>query len=359
MLVCAARHPGSQAVDSRAYDGASIRRRRAPAPSATAGPAVILTWTIGGMVVSEVNLDDLLKSLDQAARTELDSTPEVEDWGGSLDVSTLPITARRWIKVPDIVAVVADLKNSTKLGTGKWAASTASIYQAGTGGIVDVFNKFGADFIQIQGDGAFALFWGDMRYERAMCSGITIKTFSVDLVSRLEKKWPTMAETGFKVGVASGRVLVKRIGTPRNPAEQEPIWAGKPVNYAAKSAQSADRHELIVTGSVWDKVEPNDYLAISCGCGTGGKPSTGIWSDMTIERLPEDNPEREGRCLTAAWCKIHGAEYCAAVMAGLKKRSDVGQARKELALSQMSNAIRSKASRERQDRRARLVGLAR
>lgn len=306
-------------------------------------------------MLGEVSLDGLLKSLDEAAKTELDSTPEVDDWGGSLDVSTLPIMARRWIKVPDVVAVVADLKNSTKLGTGKWAASTASIYQAGTGAIVDVFNKFSADFIQIQGDGAFALFWGDMRYERAMCSGITIKTFSIDLVSRLEKRWLTIAETGFKVGVASGRVLVKRIGTPRNPAEQEPIWAGKPVNYAAKSAQCADRHELIVTGSVWDRVATNDYLAISCGCGTGGKPSTGIWSDMTIERLPEDDPEREGRRLTAAWCKVHGADYCAAVMAGLKKRSNVNQVRKELALSQMSNTIRVKAAQER----ARLVGIPR
>jgi class 3 adenylate cyclase len=308
------------------------------------------------MMLGEHNLDGLLKSLDQAAKTELDSTPEVNGWDGSLDVSTLPIVARRWIKVPDVVAVVADLKNSTQLGTGKWAASTASIYQAGTGGVVEVFNKFDADFIQIQGDGAFALFWGGMRYERAMCSGITIRTFSADLVSRLENRWPKMAETGFKVGIASGRVLVKRIGTPRNPAEQEPIWAGKPVNYAAKSAQCADRHELIVTGSVWDKVQPNDYLAISCGCGgTGGKPSTGIWSDMTIERLPKDDPEREGRCLIAAWCEIHGAEYCAAVMAGQKKRSDVDQARKELTRSQMYNAIRVKAAQER----ARLVGLPR
>jgi class 3 adenylate cyclase len=307
------------------------------------------------MMPGEVNLDGLLKTLDYAAKTELDSTPVVEDWDGSLDVSTLPIIARRWVKVPDVVAVVADLKNSTKLGTGKWAASTASIYQAATGGVVDVFNQFSADFIQIQGDGAFALFWGNIRYERAMCSGITIKTFSVDLVSRLEKKWPMTVETGFKVGVASGRVLVKRIGTPRNPAQQEPIWAGKPVNYAAKSAQCADRHELIVTGSVWDRIESNDYLAISCGCNNGGKPSTSIWSDMTIERVPEDDPEREGRRLFATWCKVHGADFCAAVMAGKKNRSDVGQVRKELGLSQMSNAIRFKAAQER----ARLAGLPR
>jgi class 3 adenylate cyclase len=306
----------------------------------------------------EVDLVGLLKSLDQTVKTELDSTPEVEEWSGSLAVATLPIKVRKWIKVPDIVAVVADLKNSTQLGTDKWAASTASISQAGTGGIVDIFNKFSANFIQIQGDGAFALFWGDMRYERAMCSGISIKTFSEDLIRRLEDKWSSMAETGFKAGVASGRVLVKRIGTPLNPAEQEPIWAGKPVSYAAKSTQSADRHELIVTGSVWDKIEHNDYLAISCGCGNGTEPSTNIWSDITIGRLPENDPEREGRRLIAAWRKVHGAEYCAAIMNGLKKRSDVAQARKELTLSQMSNAIRLKAAQERQNRRARLTGLA-
>jgi class 3 adenylate cyclase len=87
----------------------------------------------------------------------------VEDWAGSLDVSTLPIEARKWIKIPDVVAVVADLRNSTQLGTDRWAASTASIYQAATGGVVEVLNQFQADFIQIQGDGAFGLFWGDRR----------------------------------------------------------------------------------------------------------------------------------------------------------------------------------------------------
>lgn len=70
------------------------------------------------------------------------------------------------------MAVVADLKGSTKLGTGKWAASTASIYEASTGGIVRIFDEFDADFLAIQGDGAFALYWGERRYERALCAGI-------------------------------------------------------------------------------------------------------------------------------------------------------------------------------------------
>ena len=132
--------------------------------------------------------------------------------------------ARRWHKLSDAVAVVADLKNSTKLGTGKWAASTASIYEASTGSVVKIFDEFDADFLAIQRDGAFALFWGERRYERALCAGITIKRFSRNMVERLEKRWPDLPETGFKVGVASSRLLAKRIGTPRNPAQQEPVW---------------------------------------------------------------------------------------------------------------------------------------
>ncbi|MGH3854677.1 MAG: hypothetical protein ACRDR6_14500 [Pseudonocardiaceae bacterium] len=306
--------------------------------------------------MTEVDLSGLLGDLDDAVRSELASTPEVVDKGDDLDVDALPITARRWHKLRDAVAVVADLKNSTKLGTGKWAASTASIYEASTGGVVKIFDQFDADFLAIQGDGAFALFWGALRYERALCAGITVKTFSRDMVTRLEKKWPDSPETGLKVGVASSRLLAKRIGTPRNPAQQEPVWAGKAVNYAAKAAQGADRHELIVTGSVWDVIEKNDYLAVSCPCRLG--PSLGIWTDTEIDRLPDGDPEAQGRLLTACWCDVHGEEYCAAVLTGERHRVDVDDVRRALLASQMRTAIRSKARSERESRLAHRRGLA-
>lgn len=159
--------------------------------------------------MTSVDLSGLLDDLDENVRAELASTPEVVDKGTDLDVGSLPIAVRRWHKLNDVVAVVADLKNSTKLGTGKWAASTASIYEASTGGLVKIFDQFDADFLAIQGDGAFGLFWGNRRYERALCAGITIKTFSRGMVSRLEKRWPNLPDTGFKVGVASSRLLAK------------------------------------------------------------------------------------------------------------------------------------------------------
>ncbi|MHB1518924.1 MAG: hypothetical protein ACYCVN_07180 [Acidimicrobiales bacterium] len=93
-------------------------------------------------------------------------------------MNALPISARKWHKLDEAVAVVADLKGSTNLGVGKHAASTASIYEAATGGLCRIFDKFDADVVAIQGDGAFGLFWGDQRMERAICAGITVKTFS-------------------------------------------------------------------------------------------------------------------------------------------------------------------------------------
>lgn len=302
------------------------------------------------------DLVSLLAAVDDATASELASKPDVVDWGGDLDVEKLPITVRRWIQVPDIVAVVADLKGSTKMGTGKHAASTASIYQAATGGVVEVFNKLGADFIQIQGDGAFALFWGDARYERAMCAAITVQTFSEAMVKRLERRWPDAPQTGFKVGVASSRILVKRIGTPRNPAEQEPVWAGKAVNYAAKAAQGADRHQVVVTGSVWDRIESNDYLTVSCGC-PDGTPAP-LWENVVIDRLPDDDPDAQGRMLPATWCDRHGATFCDAVLEGKRVRADAADVRKSVLKSQMDEAIRRTAQIKRENRLAHRRGLA-
>ena len=308
---------------------------------------------------TDVSLEALLEELDETTKEEFASKPSVEEWDDGFDVSELPIQARKWIQIPDVVAVVADLKNSTHLGTGKHAASTASIYQAATGGTVGIYNRFGADFIAIQGDGAFALFWGERRYERAVCAGVTVKSFSErHLIPRLEAKWETQAEahpTGFKVGVASGRVMVKRIGTPRNLSEQEPVWAGTPVNFATKAAQQAERHELIVTGSVWDHIEKNDFLTITCPC--GGGPSANLWDNVTIDKIPDANAERQGRILSQGWCSIHGDEYVAAVLNGEIKRDDVADARATLQKRLFANALEVTAREKRMNLRNRRLGL--
>jgi len=303
-----------------------------------------------------LDLQALLEDLDDRVKGEMAVNPEIIDKGDALDVSALPIAARKWHKLDEAVAVVADLKGSTNLGVGKHTASTAAIYEAATGGLCQIFDQFDADFVAIQGDGAFGLFWGEQRMERAVCAGITVKTFSVkQLVPRLEKKWEDLPATGFKVGMAVSKLLVKRVGVPRTD-HQEPVWAGKAVNYAAKCAQQAEAHEMIITGTIWDFVEDNDYLAVTCPCGSG--PSSSLWSDVVIDKIHEGDGERAGRRLTSCWCDVHGAEYCDAVLTGKTKRPEAESIVAQVRKAQRDDAFRSAQRRVRENQRNIRRGLA-
>lgn len=302
-----------------------------------------------------MKLSDLLDGLSDQVKSELANNPSVEQATFPLEVAALPITARRWIRL-EVFVVYADLMASTSLGTGKNGASTAAIFQAGTGGLVEIFDGFDADFVQIQGDGAFALFWDSMSFERAICAAITVKTFSADLTKRLAARWPDAPETGFKIGVASGRALVKRVGKARRPEWHEPVWAGKPVNYAVKSAQCGDLGRMVVTGSVWDRIEKNDYLAATCNC--LGTPSLSLWRDFTIEKLPEIDDERFGRALSVDWCATHGEQFCSAILAGETERDEVNELRGEIRSSQLKDSLRKIASERRHAVRVRRAGLA-
>lgn len=270
-----------------------------------------------------MDLTELLKRSDDHVKTELSSAPEVVDVTDFDPVEDVPpITARRWFRVADAVVVVADLVGSTKLGIRKHASSTASIYEAALRPVVDIYREFGAGHISVQGDCVIGIFWDDMAMERAMCAAITTKTFSRSLAKRLDNKWKDedqKPKTGFKVGVAASSLLVKRIGLAQTP-HKGLVWPGKAVNYAVKAAQTADAHELVVTGGVWDAIADNDYMRYSCGHG-GGDPSHTIWHDHHITKLDHDDVEASGRMLTSAWCEHCGEEFCNAILDGERRRS--------------------------------------
>lgn len=302
-------------------------------------------------------VSDLLGGCAEETRDVLEKNPPVEDAEPEdLDAYDLPDSKNKtWFRLNDVVVVFADLQNSTAMGTGKHAASTAAIYRAATGNVVQIMDSFSADFIQIQGDGVFAIFWGDARFERALCAGVTVKTFSSEtLVPKLESRWSDGPETGFKIGIASGRTLVKNLGTPRNESQQEPVWAGKPVNFAAKAAQQAVRHELIITGSVWDAIRDNDYLTVTCRC----SPSANLWQDVTIEKLTHDEDEAAGRLLEQEWCVSCRDDFCAAILAGETYREDADDVREVVRKSQQVTALRRAHEVNRAQRRAHRRGKA-
>lgn len=300
-----------------------------------------------------MNLNDLLSEADDRVKTELANMPAVVDVDLNLiDLAKAPIDARKWWRLKNVVVVVADLVSSTQLGTGKLAASTASIYEAALRPVTEMYSAFDVDHVEIQGDCVIGWFWGDLALERAMCAGITVKTFSSEsLVPKLEKKWAEdgrLPATGFKVGVGMGPLLVKRVGMPRT-HHQAPVWPGKAVSYAVKAAQTAGRHELVVTGSVWSKVEKNDYLTFSCSCNTG--PSDTLWSSHDISKLDHDAEERSGRVVTMPWCKVHGEEFCNAILAGNSSREEVSDLRAARRAAAPQASLAAKQKRDAQHKR--------
>lgn len=277
----------------------------------------------------QVDLAEINDALNDKVATEMESNPEVVSVGIDLDLASLPIEARRWIKVDDVVVVVADLRNSTQLAHGRKDGSLGAIYEAAIGGITQIFDNFEVDYFQAQGDGGVAIFWGEDRYARAICAAITIKTFSQGtLVPKLNAKFGDLPETGYKIGIASGDVLVKKVGKPRDLELQTPVWARNPVNYAAKCAQQTDVNKVLVTASVWGWVEENDYIALSCGCKSGVSDS--IWKSQEISNLRPDDDDRFGRVLSGKWCENCGEAFCNAVLEGKTKRDDVKAARVSL-----------------------------
>jgi class 3 adenylate cyclase len=275
-----------------------------------------------------MEVNQLVDECGDGARSELKTPVEIEEVDEFPDLDDLYVDKRTWKKIDDVVVVVADLKGSTKLSFDRYASTSARLYEAVTGNMVRIVSSFQPEFVDIQGDGLFALYHGDGRYRRALCAAITVKTFShrhlVPAIAEImSDRFP---DTGIKVGMAAGILAAKKVGVR---GTNEPIWAGKPVNWAMKCAAKADKDELIVTRRVFQKFESNDYVTHSCTCGTNadGEKEPGLttpnelWTTTNVETLPDEDVEC--KLLTSNWCEIHGDEFCAAILEGETTREDV------------------------------------
>jgi class 3 adenylate cyclase len=275
-----------------------------------------------------MEVNSMLGDLGRNAGTELKTPVTVEAVDEFPAIDTLYVEKRTWKKIDDVVVVAADLKGSTKLNFNKFAQTSAQLYEAVTGNMVRIVDAFQPEFVDIQGDGLFALYHGDGRYRRALCAAITLKSFSErQLVPAIEASMSDrFPDTGIKVGMASGILAAKKVGVR---GTNEPIWAGKPVNWATKCAAKADRNELIVTRRVFQKFEENDYVTHSCTCreNEAGErdPNAGVprelWTTTTVDTLPES--DLECKLLRSSWCPFHGDEFCTAILEGRTQRNDM------------------------------------
>lgn len=233
------------------------------------------------------------------------------------DTTTIPINnPTHWLKIPNVVSVFVDMKGSTQLSASLHERGTAGAYQLFTNTAVQLFHEFDAPYIDVRGDGVFALFNQDQVY-RALAAAVTFKTFAeVTFVPTLRER--TGLELGAHIGIDQKTVLVRKMGLKKHADRtdrQNEVWAGKPVNMSSKLAGLAEAGELLVSDRYYQRIT-HERVRQSCGC-QDGKP-TGEKVDLW-ERAPLAEDARfdfdAAYRLKTRWCETHGEEYCTAILA--------------------------------------------
>jgi len=132
----------------------------------------------------------------------------------------------------EFVCLFIDLNRSSKTSFKKHPQTMAKVYDYFTQNIVDIFSyeKFNADYIDIKGDGAFAIFEGDNATFRAFYAALTFKELFDE---KIKSKFADDDNNNLscKIGIHKDKILVKKIGKR---GDYNEVWAGRLINNAAK-----------------------------------------------------------------------------------------------------------------------------
>lgn len=237
----------------------------------------------------------------------------VENRAAVPETSEIPIEDQlRWLKIPDVICVFVDMLGSTRLSATEHDLSTAGAYQLFTGTAVRLFHEFSSPYIDVRGDGVFALF-DPSQLHTSIAAAVTFKTFA-EVVFAPTVKAKTGLEVGCHIGIDQETVLVRKIGLKRKNGRtdrQNEVWAGKPVNMAAKLASLTAHGELLASSRFLGQVTSSLVLR-TCGCPDGAKVN--LWSEADLSTDSRFDFAKAFR-LKSKWCERHGAEYCERILA--------------------------------------------
>ena len=228
------------------------------------------------------------------------------------DTQDIPITdSLHWLRIPEIVCVFVDMIGSTQLSAVNHDVSTAGVYQLFTGTAVRLFHEFESPYIDVRGDGIFALFNKNQKY-RALAATVTFKTFVEDYFTNTVKD-KTGINIGSHIGIDQKTVLVRKVGLKKKNGRtdrQNEVWAGKPVNMAAKLASLSKSEELLCSERYYNGLK-SDLVLKSCGC--PNNESKDLWEKISLindNRFDFDYAYK----LKSIWCEIHGKDYCKRIL---------------------------------------------
>lgn len=163
----------------------------------------------------------------------------------NIPLSQIKLETDEWKRVDNVACVFVDLENSTQLATGD-IQNAMNIFSIYGDSLVKIFNGYNAHYIDIQGDGGFALFDGNNSFCNAYDTAITTNSlFNVCL------------ELGVRIGADIGTIFVKKVGIR---GENKEVWLGSPVNIASKlcNLKISDVNNIRISKIFFNKLPNGD-----------------------------------------------------------------------------------------------------
>ena len=191
-----------------------------------------------------------------------------------------------------------------------------------------IMERFSAGYVEVQRDGIFGLFAGQGAMFLAASSTITMGTQLEEFVAPKFKKDASVDwDLKIGIGIDRGTLLVRQLGLKG--IEQNGVWAGMPVNAAAKLSSFGGPNEVVVSDRAFSGYERSAKvrqraLIWSCGCrrGSRGPGLTAGVSQTPKVWTKHAAPKNLGMDFASAyrrdtdWCEFHGAEFCEALITG-------------------------------------------
>lgn len=181
---------------------------------------------------------------------ETDKVPEVTD-----------LTYGPTGKLLETAALVVDMRGSTDLVSGHHRETVAKIHNAFLNEMVIAATREGAKVRGFAGDRVIALSDADGREcERLVTVAANMQTICNHVINPIvSSRYGESVSCG--VGVARGRILATKVGTQRDPNNNDLIWVGGPVNVASKLADRAPGSGIWITSDVYLPLPHNLVLS--------------------------------------------------------------------------------------------------
>ncbi len=259
-----------------------------------------------------MELQECEEAINNIIEDIINSKVTIQNMNNIPESEEIPLEIPHCLKIEDVTCVFVDMVNSTKMSLV--SEESVKIYDIFIKSLVKILVIYGAEYVDIKGDGAFGLFSNKDSAIPALCAAVTFRTICEKVIQNKFDVFPVKMHAG----IDTDTVLVKRIGL-RGDRNNE-VWIGKTVNIAAKLASLApentiyvsDRAYKILSQSVYEK-----YLKYSCGCPSG--TSSQLWAEY-INNHPFLMLEKY-YALQSCWCDKHGKEYCSKIMSIYKKKN--------------------------------------